>query len=291
MRSCYAKRLMSKAHSLLYGNLYFSFYFFLSFVLMKIHFYKYHGTGNDFILIDNRENYFDKTNNNFITTLCDRHFGIGADGLILLENSKEHDFSMQYYNADGLEGSMCGNGGRCIVSFAKELGIIKYKTSFETIDGVHEATIKNDVVSLQMNDVEKIEKHETHCFLNTGSPHHVTLVEGIESYPVFDKGREIRYAAPYYDVGTNVNFVEKIKKNIFKIRTYERGVENETLSCGTGVTAVAIAMYEQGKTNNKKVVLQTLGGRLKVSFKKTDDKYHNIVLKGPVKLVFKGEHR
>ena len=256
---------------------------------MQIQFYKYHGTGNDFILIDNRKNHFDKVNKNFIETLCDRHFGIGADGLILLENSKEYDFAMLYYNSDGLEGSMCGNGGRCIVSFAKHLGIIKDKTSFEAVDGVHLATIDGDMVSLQMNDVEKIEKHDTYCFLDTGSPHHVTLVEGIESYPVFDKGREIRYAAPYYELGTNVNFVENIKKNIFKIRTYERGVEDETLSCGTGVIAVAIAMHEQGKTKKEKVVLQSLGGQLKVSFKKTDDKYHTIILKGPTKLVFKGE--
>ncbi len=255
---------------------------------MQIQFFKYHGTGNDFILIDNRKNLFDKENKELIVTLCNRHFGIGADGLILLEDSKKHDFSMKYYNADGMEGSMCGNGGRCIVSFAKYLGIIKDRTNFEAIDGVHHAKIKDNVISLQMNDVEKVEKHDTHYFLDTGSPHHVTLVKGIESYPVFDKGREIRYAAPYYNVGTNVNFVEKIKKNTFKIRTYERGVEDETLSCGTGVTAVAIAMYEQGKAKKEKITLNTLGGTLKVSFKKSDDKYHHIVLKGPVKFVFKG---
>lgn len=257
---------------------------------MNIVFHKYHGTGNDFILVDNRKNDFESENRKLIDKMCNRHIGIGADGLILLENSKEHDFKMRYFNADGLEGSMCGNGGRCIVSFANYLGIIKDKTHFEAIDGVHNASIEVDSISLQMNDVEKIEIYEKHCFLDTGSPHHVTMIEGIETFPVFDKGREIRYGTPYFEKGANINFVEQIDKNTFNVRTYERGVENETLSCGTGVIATAIAMNAKGKTKKKKIFLHTLGGKLEVSFKKTKDTYHNIILNGPAQLVYTGTY-
>ncbi len=257
---------------------------------MKIQFYKYHGTGNVFILLCYRKQKFDFQNKYLIAVMCDRHFGIGADGLILLEKSVKHDFSMRYFNADGMEGSLCGNGGRCITSFAKYLKIVKSEAIFEAIDGLHSASIAKDgTVALQMNDVTTVEKHDTHCFVDTGSPHHVSMVEGIESFPVFDKGREIRYAAPYYDTGSNVNFVEQIDANTFKIRTYERGVEGETLSCGTGVTAVAICMHELEKTKNKKVMLETLGGQLEVTFIKTKDSFTNVTLKGPTKLVFKGE--
>ena len=257
---------------------------------MEIKFYKYHGTGNDFIILDNRKQIFDANDKYLISAMCDRHFGIGADGLILLENSEKHDFAMRYFNADGLEGSMCGNGGRCIVSFAKLLKLIKNKASFEAIDGIHQASITPESISLKMSDVTTIEQHDTHYFVDTGSPHHVSMVKGIESFPVFDKGREIRYAAPYYDKGANVNFVEKLDKNSFRIRTYERGVENETLSCGTGVTATAIAMYTKGETKSKKVYLETLGGQLEVSFNKSKESFNNIFLKGPTKLVFEGEY-
>ena len=255
---------------------------------MKIHFYKYHGTGNDFILIDNREQLIDSKNKNLFAKLCDRHFGVGADGLILLEQSKEYDFYMRYYNADGLEASMCGNGGRCVVAFAKKLNIIQNKTQFEAIDGVHTATIASDIVSLQMSDVAKVETHESHCFLNTGSPHHVSIIDGLDTFPVVAKGREIRYAAPYYETGSNVNFVEQTTPNSFKVRTYERGVENETLSCGTGVTAVAIAMFAQKKTTSKIITLETLGGNLEVSFKTTKGLYSSIFLKGTATFVFDG---
>lgn len=258
---------------------------------MKLHFEKYHGTGNDFIMIDNRNNIFGAEKVSLIASMCDRHTGIGADGLILLENDENTDFNMRYFNADGYEGSMCGNGGRCIVIFAQELGIIKNKTEFKTIDGIHAAVIhKNNVVALQMNDVKEVQLHEAHSFLDTGSPHHVALVEEVATYPVFEKGREIRYAAPYYDTGTNVNFVEQVDKNIFKIRTYERGVEDETLSCGTGVTAVAIAMHAADITKAKTINLETLGGDLKVSFKTKKGSYTDIILEGPVKKVFSGDY-
>jgi len=228
-------------------------------------------------------------NTKLITTLCDRKFGIGADGLILLELSKQHDFKMIYYNADGKEGSMCGNGGRCTVAFAKKLQIIENKTSFEAIDGLHEAVILDDVVSLKMADVSKVEDYEDYLFLDTGSPHHITYVDDVNNVNVKISGSKIRYGAPYFTEGSNVNFVQKLKENSFKVRTYERGVEDETLSCGTGVTAVAIASHKAKKTNHNKVLLETLGGNLEVSFEFENDIYKNVYLKGKAILVFNGE--
>jgi len=256
---------------------------------MEIPFYKYHGTGNDFVLIDNREKLLENPDKQLVSRLCDRHFGIGADGIILLEKSADYDFYMRYYNADGQEGSMCGNGGRCVVAFANTLGIIKNQSIFKAVDGIHEARINNTIVSLKMTDVEDVKIYENHFFLNTGSPHHVCMVKGLNSYPVLDKGKQIRYDTPYYETGTNVNFVEQLTPNHFKVRTYERGVEDETLSCGTGVTAVAIAMFEGNKTNLSNIILETLGGRLEVRFKKTKNKFTNIFLKGAATFVFKGK--
>lgn len=252
-------------------------------------FYKYQGTGNDFVFFDNRQLTFSKNDTNLIARLCDRRFGIGADGLILLENDETTDFKMVYYNADGNESSMCGNGGRCIVAFAKFLKIIEDKTTFMAVDGLHEAIITNETVALKMQDVEGITRGESYSFLNTGSPHHVTCVNDVKSVNVKEEGAKIRYGAPYNEEGTNVNFVTRIKDNHFMVRTYERGVEDETLSCGTGVTAVALAMYDQNNTNASTVLLETQGGNLEVSFTKTDGKYTNIWLKGPAQQVFKGE--
>lgn len=256
---------------------------------MHIQFYKYQGTGNDFILLDNRQQIFPKNNTKLISELCHRKFGIGADGLILLELSKLHDFRMVYYNADGHEGSMCGNGGRCTVAFAKKLQIIEHQTNFEAIDGLHEATIVDDIVNLKMNDVTNVESFEDHLFLDTGSPHHITFVDDVNKVNVKITGSKIRYGAPYFIKGSNVNFVEKKDDNTFKVRTYERGVEDETLSCGTGVTAVAIASHKAKKTTSNKVVLETLGGKLEVSFDYDNIIYKNVFLKGKATLVFKGE--
>ncbi|HPF96840.1 MAG TPA: diaminopimelate epimerase [Mangrovimonas sp.] len=255
---------------------------------MAITFYKYQGTGNDFIMIDNRSLLFDKNNTRRIALLCDRRFGIGADGLILLENHDTLDFKMVYYNSDGNESSMCGNGGRCITAFAKFLGLIDTTTAFEAIDGVHEAVVENDVVRLKMNDVETIQVFETHLFLNTGSPHHVQLEANLESLDVKTKGAAIRYGEPYGQSGSNVNFVRKLDTTTFKVRTYERGVEDETLSCGTGVTAVAIAMHASGETNANSVNLETPGGTLTVTFDKKEEGYTNIWLIGKATQVFKG---
>lgn len=255
---------------------------------MKLHFYKYQGTGNDFIIIDNRNDFFQKTNTNLIHKLCDRRFGIGADGLILLEKSVKEDFKMIYFNADGNEGSMCGNGGRCIVAFAKKLQIIDTKTTFEAVDGSHFATINNDIVSLKMIDVQEITENNSTAFLNTGSPHHISFCNKIKELNVKEKGAEIRYGDPYFNEGTNVNFAEQIAKNRFKVRTYERGVEDETLACGTGVTAVAIAANKMNKTTSNHIYLDVLGGTLEVLFEKNDLHYKNVFLKGPAKFVFEG---
>ena len=256
---------------------------------MQHTFYKYQGTGNDFVMIDNRQQTFDKSNTKHVAFLCDRRFGIGADGLILLENHDTLDFKMVYYNADGNESSMCGNGGRCLVAFAKQLGVIKDTCSFEAIDGLHHASIENGIVKLQMQDVHTVEIYENHVFLNTGSPHHVQFESEIENFDIKTKGAKIRYGSPYNKVGSNVNFVKKISDSDFRVRTYERGVEDETLSCGTGVTAVAIAMHYLGKTSNDHVKLKVEGGELQVEFDFDDGYYNNVWLIGPATFVFKGE--
>ncbi|MEE9349165.1 MAG: diaminopimelate epimerase [Flavobacteriaceae bacterium] len=256
---------------------------------MYLEFYKYHGTGNDFILIDNRDDSFNAKNIDLIKTLGNRQLGIGADGIILLENSDKYDFKMVYYNTDGSTGSMCGNGGRCIVAFAKMFKIIEDDAVFEAADGIHKATIdKNDVVNLQLMDVGFILEDSGYLFLNTGSPHHVQFVSNVSKIKVKSKGKKIRNSSTYSPKGTNVNFVEQINKDTFKVRTYERGVEDETLSCGTGVTAVAIAAYQIQKTTNTTVNVETNGGLLEVSFLKADDSYTNIYLRGATKLVYKG---
>ena len=255
---------------------------------MTYTFYKYQGTGNDFVLIDNRQEEINKKDTRLIHFLCDRRFGIGADGLILLENHDELDFKMVYFNADGNESTMCGNGGRCLVAFAKFLGIIDDITTFEAIDGLHHAIIEEDIVKLQMQDVDNLEKFDDHVYLNTGSPHHVQFESDLEDFNIRKKGAKIRYGAPYNEAGSNVNFVKKINDDVFAVRTYERGVEDETLSCGTGVTAVALAMNYIGETEKNLITLKTEGGDLQVSFEKDNNSYKNVWLIGPAKQVFKG---
>ncbi|MBL4904444.1 MAG: diaminopimelate epimerase [Flavobacteriaceae bacterium] len=254
---------------------------------MILTFYKYQGTGNDFIIIDNRTENFPKENSTLINTLCDRHFGIGSDGLILLENDSTSDFKMVYFNADGNQSTMCGNGGRCIVAFANKLGLITNKTSFNAIDGLHFATIENNIVSLQMIDVDKVHVHQKIVFVDTGSPHHVQLVQQLADFPVLAEGRKIRNEV-YGTEGANINFVEQMDDATFMVRTYERGVEDETLACGTGATAVAIAMHKTGETKQKLVRLSVEGGNLEVSFDVVNEQYKNVFLKGPATFVFKG---
>ena len=251
-------------------------------------FYKYQGTGNDFVMIDNRNGLFPKEDTALIAKVCHRRFGIGADGLILLENDSETDFRMVYFNADGNEGSMCGNGGRCIVAFAHFLNVIGKKTVFIAVDGLHEATIDNNVVSLKMMDVNEVKEKTNALYMNTGSPHHVQMVNELKSFDVAKEGARMRYGI-YGEKGSNINFVEPNASGGFDIRTYERGVEDETLSCGTGVTAVAIGMYHLGNTKEKTIPINALGGNLEVSFKENNGLYHDIYLKGEAKQVFKGE--
>lgn len=255
---------------------------------MELEFYKYQGTGNDFVIIDNRSNTFPKTTK-LIEKLCDRRFGIGGDGLILLENDSNSDFKMVYYNSDGNESSMCGNGGRCIVAFAKKLAIFETETTFTAVDGLHYATIDAaGIVSLQMIDVDAVTVKEGYIFMNTGSPHHVELVENVKDLKVKEIGAQIRYSDLYGTEGSNINFVEQMDQDTFAVRTYERGVEDETLSCGTGVTAVAIAMFTAGKTTSHTVNLKVEGGALKVSFECNNSKFTNIFLTGLATLVFSG---
>ncbi len=257
---------------------------------MELDFYKYQGTGNDFILVDNRDDRFPKKNTTLIKRLCDRRFGIGADGLILLENDKISDFRMAYYNSDGNESSMCGNGGRCIAAFARHLGIITNETNFTAIDGPHHATIAgNSEVSLQMKDVSDVRIEDSYVFLDTGSPHHVELADHLEMLDLKAEGSKIRYSALYGSDGSNVNFVAPISDDEFMVRTYERGVEDETLSCGTGVTAVAIAMHATRRTSANDIVLKTPGGMLSVSFDHDGNRYSNIRLTGAAEMVFSGK--
>jgi diaminopimelate epimerase len=257
---------------------------------MQIQFYKYQGTGNDFVMIDNRSNFFPKDNVKLVARLCDRRFGIGADGLILLENDDANDFRMVYYNSDGNPSSMCGNGGRCLVTFAKELNVINNSCTFIATDGLHHATVTADgLVSLQMIDVSEVKISPDYAFLNTGSPHHVQLVEDLENYNIKENGAAIRYGQLYGAAGSNVNFVHQINENTFALRTYERGVEDETLSCGTGATAAAIAMNVIGKTNATSIHLNVEGGKLEVSFDENNGQFTNVFLKGLAEFVFKGE--
>lgn len=252
---------------------------------MNLTFYKYQGTGNDFVMIDNRTKIFPKENTDKISQICDRHFGIGADGVILIENDNEFDFKMIYFNADGSQ-TFCGNGARCAVAFAKHLDIINKKTTFLAVDGKHFAEIENDIISLQMINVDDIKVNENSVFMYTGTQHHVEMVDELTNYPVFENGKKIRNS---YDLpGSNVNFVQQINETTFRVRTYEKGVENETLACGTGVTAVAIAMHKTNKTKSNLVSLPVEGGLLEVSFSEENGSYKDVFLKGPAKFVFSG---
>lgn len=250
----------------------------------NIKFYKYQGTGNDFVMIDNRNGGF-PASQEYIEHLCHRRFGIGADGLILLQNDPNYDFRMVYYNADGREGSMCGNGGRCTVRFAEDLGIFKENTTFIAVDGEHTAQADSEVISLKMGEVHSLERHDSYDFMNTGSPHYVAYVSDIEKFDVYTEGKKIRYSDEWVKRGgTNVNFVQVLTDDTIYVRTYERGVEDETYSCGTGVTASVLSAYlRHGMKSPINVI--TKGGNLKVSF---NEDFSDIHLIGPAIKVFDG---
>lgn len=257
---------------------------------MILPFYKYHGTGNDFILVDDRAKAFPADNAELIAHLCDRRFGIGADGLMLLRKHPSYDFEMVYFNSDGRYGSMCGNGGRCISRFAADIGAVtKDHVRFLASDGPHEAIIGPGTIKLKMADVEEIETGEGYFWLNTGSPHYVKLEMNVPELDVYTKGRKIRYSDRYAKEGTNVNFVEAGPDGIF-VRTYERGVEDETFSCGTGVTASALVASLVGVAGASKTCkVKTRGGNLLVHFERAGQGFKNIWLEGPAAYVFKGE--
>ncbi len=266
---------------------------------MNIAFKKYQGTGNDFILIDDRLKTFPASAVKLIERLCDRRFGIGADGLILLQNHPDGDFYMQYYNNDGRQSSMCGNGGRCIAQFAFDLGLVNGSANFYAIDGAHKAEstkAKNGdkLVNLQMIDVGYVEKLKEDVFvLNTGSPHYVHfLANPIDELDLVADARKIRYSEPYKDAGINVNYVNLLNLREIKIRTYERGVEDETYSCGTGATAsaLAVAVFNNLPGGRHQVQVHVKGGELLVQFNfdKKGDTFSDIWLCGPAKMVFEG---
>ncbi|HEY5463037.1 MAG TPA: diaminopimelate epimerase [Hanamia sp.] len=257
---------------------------------MKIKFDKYQGVGNDFIIFDNRENILNKITAEQVSKMCDRRFGIGADGLMLLNKKEGFDFEMVYFNADGNEGSMCGNGGRCITQFASTLGIKKNQYLFYAVDGIHksEITLEKEI-KLQMSDVTNIGFALDHYILDTGSPHYVKFITGIKDFDVVTEGRKIRKSKDFAKKGINVNFVETLSDDKIYVRTYERGVEDETLSCGTGVTASALVAAHNDNGFNR-VEVKTNGGNLSVEFdKKSDMEFANIWLCGPATFVYSGE--
>jgi diaminopimelate epimerase len=254
---------------------------------MNITFNKYQGAGNDFIIIDNRNGMINPGDENIINKLCDRRFGIGADGLILVSDSSNGDYEMKYFNSNGKPGSMCGNGGRCVAHFTKKSAIAGNKQKFLAFDGIHEATVDNDIVRLQMADVNNYKIINGSYFLNTGSPHYVVFTEGVEKMDVFNEGKKLRWAPEFAPGGTNVNFVEIINDTLH-LRTFERGVEDETLACGTGITASAIASVLSGRFVNAPVKVKARGGNLKVGFDLKDGKVTNIWLTGPATFVFEG---
>lgn len=257
---------------------------------MKIHFYKYQGTGNDFILVDNRKGAYNDLTHEQIQKICNRRFGVGADGFMKLNEKEGYDFEMVYYNADGREGSMCGNGGRCIVQFAYDTGIVKQQYRFLAVDGPHEAAIYNEegMVSLKMIDVAGISNYHHDKVLNTGSPHYVQLADHVMALDVVKEGRKIRYNKDFSEKGINVNFVEVKDDNHLIVRTYERGVEDETYACGTGVTAAALVFYHNENGFNT-VDIDVLGGQLTVRYNRhPDGSYDHIWLKGPAVKVFEG---
>jgi diaminopimelate epimerase len=255
---------------------------------MQIEFYKYQGTGNDFIIMDNRDKRYDSLTRQQVAFLCDRRFGIGADGLMLLNTHPDYDFEMKYYNSDGRESTMCGNGGRCLTQFAYDIGIDKTSFSFLAVDGPHEANINEKVVALKMNDVNQVRHDHGDYILNTGSPHYVQFTNDVMHLDVYKKGKEIRHNKEFEKEGINVNFVEQTElTDRIIVRTYERGVEDETFSCGTGVTAAALVSAHNDSGFNR-VEVKTKGGLLSVEYEKKGDTFKNIWLSGPAVKVFSG---
>ena len=259
--------------------------------MQNLPFWKYQGAGNDFILVDQRtQHLLWDTDQEQIAKLCDRHFGIGADGLMWIEQSSEADFQMRYFNADGRPGSLCGNGGRCAVAFARHLGIIADSCHFLAYDGPHEARIPSpEWVELHLHDLSSIQPYGSDYCLDTGSPHLVRFVENLDQLQVREEGRAVRYSPPFSANGINVNFTE-VRNGTLHVATYERGVEDETLACGTGVTAAALAYVAAlaQPTGTWDIPIETKGGHLRVRFVYDGVTFRDIWLCGPAKQVFAG---
>tara|TARA_B100000575_G_scaffold288375_1_gene288288 strand:+ start:4614 stop:5399 length:786 start_codon:yes stop_codon:yes gene_type:complete len=256
---------------------------------MIIEFSKYNGAGNDFIVVDDRNDNIDG-NKSLIKKICDRNFGVGGDGLILIKKSMESDFKIVHYTPDGKIGSLCGNGSRCGVSFAFKNNLISKNTVFTAYDGIHKAEIISDeLIKMEMKINSEILENEYGVWLDTGSPHLIVEQDNTDLIDVKKEGRLIRYNNLYKEEGVNVNFVEKISDNTFKIRTYERGVENETLACGTGSTATAICMNYMNKSNSDEILMKCRGGDLRVKFNVEKKEFSNISITGPANFVFKGK--
>jgi len=253
---------------------------------MHLTFHKYQATGNDFIIIDNRKYIFPKQKSTLIAKLCDRKFGIGADGVILIEQAVKANFEMVYYNPDGSQ-SFCGNGSRAAVKFAQSLGMINGSGTFVASDGVHETNLSGELIQIKMADVQNGRKVLNGTFIDTGSPHYIEFVNKVDKLDIVNEGKKLRYAEEFEPNGSNINFVEILEHGKIKVRTYERGVENETLSCGTGVTASALAAVDAGLGDDFKI--NTRGGELHVWLSATESGYANIWLEGPAKQVFAGE--
>jgi diaminopimelate epimerase len=256
---------------------------------MQINFSKYQGTGNDFIMLDNRSGFYDDLSVTHIKQLCDRRFGVGSDGLIKINADSKTDFEVDYYNSDGSK-SFCGNGARCAVAFASSLGIDVSRTTFKAYDGDHEASMIAGIISLKMNDVSDIKVLGDDYQIYTGSPHYIHFLEG-NPLDIVSYGRSIRYNEVYSENGINVNTVQSVKENRLQIETYERGVEDETLSCGTGVTACAIAFaIKEGLQGLNEIHTQVKGGELAVRFNRVSNhQFEEVYLIGPAAFVFKGE--
>jgi diaminopimelate epimerase len=252
-----------------------------------IPFYKYHGSGNDFILVDNisSPHIICPHNSQLIKSWCHRRFGIGADGFIFLEKQSSYDFEMVYYNPDASQ-SLCGNGSRCAVHLANYLGIISGEANFLAIDGPHQAHIQDNLIYLRLHDVATIQTVGNDYFLNTGSPHYVRFVKSLSETDVIILGKAINASQSFQNTGTNVNFVELGENNQILVRTYERGVNDETLSCGTGVVAAALVASQKGYMSPINII--TSGGDLQVSFCKNNGVFDNILLIGPATQVFQG---
>ena len=256
---------------------------------MNVKFHKYQGAGNDFILLNNRYNTYSALTTAQIQLLCDRHFGIGADGLMLLESLQGFDFKMVYFNSDGRQSTMCGNGGRCIIRFANDQKIVGERTQFLAVDGPHDGVVNNNgTISLKMIDVLGVEQVGADYVLQTGSPHYVVFVDDADAISIVEEARKIRYNERFKSEGINVNFVQVLNDNEIYVRTYERGVEDETLSCGTGVVASVLAFIAKKQSSSQEIGVKTKGGNLSVKFTKTETQFTGVWLTGPAVKVFEG---